>query len=109
MRHNLKRFSLILCFLLATPSLALAASFPFAIIDVPNASGTRAHGINDAGQIVGSFDDATGTHGFLKDGATFVIFDVPGAFVTDPLAINNTGQIVGRFEDATGLHGFLKD
>jgi uncharacterized membrane protein len=98
-----------LYFLLATPSLALAASFAFTTIDVPGTSGTKAHAINQSGQIVGSFDDASGTHGFLKNGPNFITFDVPGASVTDPLGINDAGQIVGRFEDATGLHGFLKN
>ena len=34
------------------------------------------------GQIVGSFNDATGNHGFLKDGATFTTIDIPGAAFT---------------------------
>jgi uncharacterized membrane protein len=40
----------------------------FTTIDVPGASGsfgTQAYGINNSGQIVGSFQDATGVHGFL--------------------------------------------
>ena len=37
----------------------------FTIINVPAASYTEEHGINDTGLIVGSFDDATGTHGFI--------------------------------------------
>ena len=37
----------------------------FTQIDVPGTSETFAFGINDAGQIVGFFDDSTGRHGFL--------------------------------------------
>jgi uncharacterized membrane protein len=64
-------------------------------------------GINDAGQIVGLFD-ATGRHGFLKEGATFTTIDVPGAIATDAQGINDAGQIVGGFGNVTG-HGFLKE
>ncbi len=41
------------------------ATFVFTALDVPGAAFTQANGINDAGQIVGHFSDATGTHGFL--------------------------------------------
>jgi uncharacterized membrane protein len=37
----------------------------FTIINVPGASDTAAEGINSLGQIVGSFADSTGRHGFL--------------------------------------------
>ena len=40
----------------------------FTTIDVPNATFTFATGINDRGDIVGFFDDATGTDGFLMYG-----------------------------------------
>jgi probable HAF family extracellular repeat protein len=43
-----------------------SAIFTFTQLDVPGAyNGTSASGINDAGQIVGSFGDSTGQHGFL--------------------------------------------
>ena len=51
---------------MAAGSSANAATFSFTQIDVPGAFGTRAHGINDAGQIVGQFFDSTiSIHGFL--------------------------------------------
>jgi quercetin dioxygenase-like cupin family protein len=37
----------------------------FTPIDVPGSSFTYVTGINDGGQIVGFFQDASGTHGFL--------------------------------------------
>jgi hypothetical protein len=40
--------------------------YSFTTIDVPGANGiTAASGINNSGQIVGYFQDATGEHGFL--------------------------------------------
>jgi probable HAF family extracellular repeat protein len=84
----------------------------FTTINVPGALFTQPSGINDAGQIVGLFGDATSRdHGFLKDGAIFTTFDVPGATLgTFATGINDAGQIVGSFLDAMGNpHGFLKD
>jgi hypothetical protein len=62
-------------------------------------------GINDRGQIVGYYDDASGLHGFLrqKDGR-FSRIDFPGARATEALKINNRGQIVGVYSE-TGASG----
>jgi len=79
--------------------------------DVPDATSTQPLGVNMAGQIVGTFDDATGRHGFLTDGTTFTTIDVPDATrFTLAYGINAVGQIVGWFGDAIGVlgvHGFL--
>jgi probable HAF family extracellular repeat protein len=104
-------FILTLPFIVAPPG-ALAAAYTFTPIDVPfpGGGGTDAHGINDAGQIVGAYGDATGGHGFLYSGGTFSTINVPfpGTLGTDAHGINNAGQIVGRYVDATGReHGFL--
>ena len=48
----------------------------FTPIEVPGASFlTEAFGINDAGQIVGRYQDATGVHGFLDSGGSFTPID----------------------------------
>src|SRR5262249_18353941 len=90
-----------------------ATMYTFTTIDVPGAIlVTGASGIDDAGQIVGFFNDAKRIHGFLKDGATFTTIDVPGAmFATVASGINDAGQIVGSFSDTASppTHGFLKD
>ena len=60
-------------------STAHAASYTFTTFDVPGSFTTAADGINTAGQIVGFFNAATETHGFLTaDGATVTTIDVPG-------------------------------
>jgi probable HAF family extracellular repeat protein len=86
------------------------------IIDVPGAipGSTRAFGINDTGQIVGTFDvieqDGLHTHGFLQDtDGSFTRIDVDGARGTQAGGINNSGVIVGTFQDGTGTHGFVRD
>ena len=87
---------------------ANAAAYTFTQIDVPGAIFTLADGINDAGQIVGSFTDSTGTHGFLDTRGSFTQIDVPGASLTAALGINNAGRSSVRFSTASGgEHGFL--
>jgi uncharacterized membrane protein len=86
--------------------------YSFTTIDVPGATSTSAIGINDSGQIVGGFYDATGNHGFFLDvGGSFTTFDVPSAS-SETIAdgINNSGQIVGDFDsgDAGPTQGSLQ-
>jgi len=78
---------------------------------------TYAYGINDAGQIVGEYGDATGNHGFLlREGALATVIPrsalettiaPPGTIYTQPLDINAHGEIVGTYADASGQYGFL--
>jgi probable HAF family extracellular repeat protein len=49
----------------------------FTTIDVPGATTTNARGINDSGQVVGTYVDSTGTHGFLYTDGSFTTIDVP--------------------------------
>jgi probable HAF family extracellular repeat protein len=90
---------------------AFAASYALTTFDVPGAAnGTVPNGINDAGEIVGSFTDASSvTHGFVQTGATYTTFDVPSASNTSALGINNAAQIVGDFADSVGVHSFIYD
>ena len=86
----------------------------FTTIDHPGAAGgaeggTAAGAINDRGQIVGNYLDASGIiHGFLLIAGSFSPIDVPGALdATEPGGIAAHGEIVGRFDDNNGTeHGF---
>jgi probable HAF family extracellular repeat protein len=42
-------------------------------IDVPGSISTAAEGINDAGEIVGAFIDASGEKAFLLSGGNFTV------------------------------------
>ncbi len=71
-------------------------------------------GINDVGQIVGTYSDESGTHGLLLSGGTITAIDYPGANPGSTVVwgINSAGQIVGtyggRYPDGhTARHGFL--
>jgi probable HAF family extracellular repeat protein len=65
-------------------------NYTFTTIDVPGSAFTNLYGINNSGQIVGSYTDSAGAqHGFLYTNGTFA----PLPFT--PTGINNVGQIVG--------------
>src|SRR5260370_26613654 len=74
--------------------------------------GTLASGINDTGQIVGTYADASGVHGFLLSGGSYTTLDAPLApqYTIAP-GINRPGQIVGIYFSNhfghAGLHRFL--
>ena len=93
--------------LTAFASSVSAAPYTFTTLVVPGASFTDAFGINNAGQVVGLFNDISGTHGFINTGGTFTTLDVPGASFTRAAGINNAGQVVGDFADSSGLHGVI--
>ena len=89
-----------------------AAQFPEAqlvsvnLFDVPGAVSTTAAGINDNGDIVGSYIDAAGNqHGYLRQGSTFTTIDYPGAVTTGLTGINNSGRIIGCFYTFPGIPG----
>src|SRR5712692_5958726 len=79
-------------------------------IDVPSAIFTIPSGINNAGQIVGTYIDSNfRSHGFLLDGGSFSTIDAPDASETSAMGINNLGPVVvGGYTDLTGSnHGFV--
>jgi probable HAF family extracellular repeat protein len=79
-------------------------TYTFGTINVPGASFVIASGINNSGQIVGGYDDASGyAHGFLDTGGFFTTINVPGASTTYAYGINDSGQIVGGYDDAYGF------
>jgi len=94
-----------------------------ALLQDPNASpgnpansGTYGLAINNSGEVVGNYYDASGTaHGFIYNNGNGNWTDVTdtsaaaGASAgTHTQAINNSGQVVGYYVDASGEeHGFL--
>jgi hypothetical protein len=80
--------------------------------------GTVGFSINDAGDITGTYIDASGVaHGFVRAAnGTMTPFDAPGAGTagtslfpgTAAVSINDLGDITGTYADASGvLHGFV--
>jgi uncharacterized membrane protein len=96
----------------------LDASGTFTTIDDPNMAAnsfgqeyTELSGINNLGQIVGAYTDATGSHGFLRSptGVFTTIDDPDGNPGTTAInGINNLGVIAGTFTDSSGMHSFIR-
>ena len=89
--------------LLASPAIAQT----FITLDVPGATGgTFAEGIS-GGNIVGYYNDSTGSHGFLYDGSTYTTEQYPSYRNGDAFGISGN-NIVGDYEDQSyKAHGFL--
>jgi uncharacterized membrane protein len=104
---------------LAAASLALAVSAAaderspqFTTIDFPGSVATTAFGVNEGGEIVGSYrDPSSRTHGFVKSGDLFRPINYPGAIFTDARGISPAGEVVGSYrlpgEPAVNFHGYL--
>lgn len=91
------------------------AGYAIETVDYPGATSTRIVGINNLGEVVGTYTDANGGHIFTYDGASFV--ELADARLTGvaPSAINDAGVIVGGIPGTsnvggfTGAKGFLYD
>jgi probable HAF family extracellular repeat protein len=82
----------------------------YTTLNDPLATGpTSAYGINDAGQIVGSYSDNSGVHGFVYSNGTYTTLNDPlNPNNTVLSGINNAGQIIGNYGNANGvMQGFL--
>jgi probable HAF family extracellular repeat protein len=92
--------------LLATVPLALAQG-TYTQIDYPGAAQTQTLGINTIGDVVGGYQDSSGTlHGFLLSAGTYTTIDYLGS-TTALSGINDLGQIVGNALELST--GFLYD
>jgi probable HAF family extracellular repeat protein len=83
----------------------------YTTISVPGSTQTWATGINDQGQIVGSYNTGHGFNGFLYSNGIYTKISVPSApDDTYVYGINNSRQIVGTYNTgSTGMFGFIYD
>jgi probable HAF family extracellular repeat protein len=77
----------------------------YTTFDAPEAGfATLPYGINDRGQIVGRYNDASSEQGFLRYKAgRFINIKIRGAQSAWAVNINNRGQIVGIYSENTPL------
>jgi probable HAF family extracellular repeat protein len=84
------------------------AGYIYTTIHKPNEAFTVARGINNAGQIVGSYP----YNSYVYSGGVFTTLDVPdvpfAGYGLRATGINNSGQIVGDYNNQTENHGFVK-
>jgi uncharacterized membrane protein len=86
-------------------------SYTFTPFTVPfsDSDQTLVGGINDLGQIVGSYHDSGGFHGFVSNRWGVASIDVPfaGASETDADGINLQSEISGHYQTSEIIHGFV--
>lgn len=82
---------------LAIPGAAAAQPpYSFSKILVPGSVYTDASGINNAGQIVGTYQDsAGGYHGYIFDGTTYTTVEYPNGTHHYLFGIGPSGQLLG--------------
>ena len=95
--------------LIALAPAAVAQLTNFQVIDYPGATGTALYGINDAGDITGTYFMADQKRrGFLLRQGEYTPIDFPGAAGTWPHRINARGDVAGVYSDSSNKqHGFL--
>jgi uncharacterized membrane protein len=74
---------------------------------IPGSTSTAAWDVNPRGDIVGVFQNASGTHGFLMSASGYTTIDFAGATATRAFGINARGDIVGTYVQGGVTHGFL--
>jgi probable HAF family extracellular repeat protein len=87
----------------------LATSFTYTTLDDPNATaGTGAFGVNNSGQVVGTYYTNTDAYGYVYNGSTYTDISLPSqATDLQAFGINNNGLIVGVSDNAQGAHAFI--
>lgn len=82
----------------------------FASVTFPKSVSTALNGVNDGGQIAGTYvlPEQTIFHAFFQNGTISTTEDFPGAVSTGAANINDSGQIVGAYvDDENVTHGYL--
>ncbi len=80
----------------------------YTTFDYPGAVGTEIHGINDAGDFVGTYTNPDFTYGaFASVGGNLVAITIPDSTYISPSDINNDGEIIGWYNTPTNSVGFL--
>ena len=91
----MSRHHLLITLALTAASFAFAQNGTFTPIDYPGSIYTIPWSINGKGDIVGTYSNSAGTHGFLLSGTQYTPIDYPGSNDTEVYGINNLGDIHG--------------
>jgi probable HAF family extracellular repeat protein len=98
------RYAFLLVILCAS---AFSQTFQYTSFQVPGSSHTAALGLNNSGEIVGSFVSNGQQAGFLYSGGTFQTIACPNASFTIAQGINDNGVIVGWCNPTGEAQGFI--
>ena len=80
----------------------------FHTINFPGADSTTVAGLNNAGELVGTYRIGNTLYGFIDNAGAFTSISVPGAFGTSITGVNNAGELVGYYFDSGGRHAFVE-
>ena len=120
MRRGFRFVPTVLLFSVTTTSAVTNQSIvPELVLNYPGALSTQARGINNPGEVVGTYTcaaactnpltgevSAAGTHGFLLQNGVYSRLDVPGASQTIPRGISSNGTVVGQYTASGLIHAF---
>ncbi|HEY3442877.1 MAG TPA: hypothetical protein VGK29_19105 [Paludibaculum sp.] len=103
--------TLSLCLALAVSSTLSISAGDLTIVSVPGALETLVYGLNNHGDLAGTYKDAAGKqHGFVVSKGVYVYpIDAPvaGTAYTQVWGINEAGVIVGSYAAPSVSHGFV--
>jgi uncharacterized membrane protein len=88
---------------LAAKGVRTKISFPGSLFD-----STSGSGVNESGEVVGTYANDSGYFGFTDVNGTYTSFQVPGAALVNTAAISNNGNIAGTYQDSSNIqHGYV--
>lgn len=103
-------FVFMLALEMGAASAAGQEKYAYTVVDYPEAPNTGVFGINQSGQVSGTFFDLKGiAHAFTYQAGKYTAIDYPNAERTFGFGIDNTGRIVGYYIKDGLTHGFLYD
>jgi hypothetical protein len=103
----LARFGL--CAVLISAAITLNAQI-IITFDGPNHASSSFSGINAWGEVSGSYQDASGTHGFVRElDGRFVTFDVPGSTGLLTAGIGVSGDVIGYTDGPTYTNRYFTE
>jgi uncharacterized membrane protein len=86
----------------------LGITFTYSDITFPGSISTSPSGINNKGDVVGSYQNSSGVFGFLLSNGTYTTISCPAATTgTYAVGINENGVIVGYYTTAFKDYGFV--
>jgi len=81
----------------------------YTTLAVPDAVLTTASRLDEAGRVIGTYDDGLGRHAYVYQNGTYTQIDAPGAQLTTLLQGTASGLLLGTAFDSRGLHPFIDD
>ncbi len=96
----------------SSTSQAKTVGYTFTEINVPGSqpgsTGQNGLGMNNLGQVAGTYNDSSGAHNFLYTNGKYVALPgAPGAFETHIVGINDRGQMLGIAYYSNGSDNFI--